>query len=230
MQHHVTYFHRDIVNCAFESLAKYDLQIHKYCGERPSINGMSADEIYSDLILDRFPAFILNCRLGVQLILQILDADFSAVRDEHKLKKNLQAILPDKSPEATRQLERLLQLEMLQKKEKKFLAFLRSCVKRTKMSYNQKIKRTKRNFQPLNGEFLTTQSNSPVEATPAEEREFAKAILERSNLTETEVDMMMSVVVDEIYFKDLGDKLNVSRQTAARRYLELIGRIRGYGS
>lgn len=226
------FYHRDVISAAFDFLEKYDAEMHKYAAEQPRINGLQKEEVYSDLILPRMPRFINNCRIDLTVIQQIISTDLSAAKEHFEYNcAALEAKLDEKLSPSERELvlQQLVQLARRDKlvvSEKKLLAYMRSCIRRTKIAYLQHKTRTAGREINVPCEVLdhVPKKQTPLNGQLANE---ADEFLQIANIKKLDRTLLIDILIHKLTFAEAAVKHNVSRQTAARRYQEAIQQAGG---
>lgn len=238
LKHQKRKYHRRVIDVSLQLLAENYSTILKYCSELPRLP-LTAEEILSDLIIDRMPRFVENYRqhpLGD--LVKSMETDLTAVKDKEAFEYNKKTIVVQIGEEfrksknnrdhahierLQKQAARLIELKRLYDVEKHVLSYLRSCVRRTKIKYLQQKCNTKEatltyNADPTNGLLELEQD----EDKSREQMNAAVEMLETVLLDPDDVKVLMDVLVYEMSFTQIGRQLRCSNQTAARRYQDAV--------
>lgn len=247
LKHRTKMYSKELIHCGFQVLEKYYSVIFSYCKEAPRLP-LRPDEVLSDLIIDRMPRFVENFAGGTTLeVLDICKLDLSAVENQNKYKFNL-AILQRRIAESLKavlsadekdpklqdkldsdlatvreQLIYLKELRRLAKIEKRLLAYMRSCVRRTKIKYLQSRNTT------LEGQLTITSdpTNGMMELvskpdTSVRDLADARELLQSIELMPEDIDLLIDALVFEFGYDIIGERVGVKRTTAAKRYQRAI--------
>lgn len=230
-----------LIDVALQVAAKYQKELLQFCRERPQIPNMTAEETVSELLIDRMPRFLLNVRtLTFEEIKLCARTDTTAATNPEALEYNMQSFQrrikrlqnehtgsAEDKKEIDILLEQIGQLQRLQQVgriEKKLLTYLRSCVRRTKLKYLQTAYRENKvvtNVDPTNG-MLEVECHR----TNYDDRTRLTELFDLLQIDEGDRTLVQKVLLEGVLFKELGAEMYSSRQTAARRYQDAMGRIK----
>ena len=239
-------YHKDIISAAFDTIEKYHLQILSYCRERPQIRNYSKEEIFSDLILPRICRYVENYRAhNIQTLQDLLSSNLAAAQDPELLDYNIKTLnktitdttqqinaLPKHSNKyepllqtlqsTTEQILQLNKLFQLVKIEKEYLAFWRSCVRRTKIKYIQTIN------SDMNKKFISCDPMNGLASIPAGQTSQSmfevNELLDKVYLSKEERLILIGVLVENKTFVEVGKEIGFGRMAAARRYQKALAK------
>lgn len=220
-------YHKKVIHTGFVVLENYRRELLQYAGERPYLP-LTKEEIFSDLIIDRMPRFIENCQdLTLEDILSAAEEDLSAAGSHSKFLENQSKILRSNSPQKEKLLNHLKKKQRLLGVEKKLLAYLRSCVRRTKIKYLQQFVgssegKTTFNCDPCNG--LQDFPDTPTPDLDSDIEE-VRNVLRLAGIDQHDIDVIDLALLKELSYSEMSKVFNRSRTSVARDYKSSMAAI-----
>lgn len=235
-------YHKTIVYIGFLVLEKHYKTLLQYAREMPYMP-LQPEEIISDLIIDRMPRFVRNFRsVALDEVRDCLELDLDPARDEKLFRHNVltlrerfyklqtkNILLPDEKKRLKmlkKQINYLHKLRHLCKVEKKLLAYMRSCIRRTKIKYLQTMVqstegRTTYNADPTNGLLEVPGTENHIE----ESYQIAEEELKSYGLEKDEEEIIRLALIHDSSYPEISRETGLSRTAAARKYKEAMVKL-----